>query len=233
MMASDKSTSKADGSAQPRAGLPTHEIIYQKLKQGILFGDFQPGKPVTLQGIADEMNASLTPIRESVRRLIAERALEFHDNRRISVPPMNYERLEEIYTARLALEPELAFRAASHAEPKSISKLEEIDAGVDQAILDGDTQAYLKHNFEFHRTLYTLKPSQILLPIVDSLWLQFAPSLRVVCARYGTSGLSDEHKTVVAALKAGDAEAVRTAIYDDISQGKRLIEEEMGGSDGS
>ena len=103
-----------------------------------------------------------------------------------------------------------------------------IDANLDQAILDGETHAYLKHNFEFHRALYTLWPSQILMPIVDSLWLQFAPSLRVVCARYGTSGLSDEHKVIVAALKAGDQDAVREAVHADISQGKRLIEEEMG-----
>ncbi len=102
----------ADGVAV--AGLPAHELAYRDLRQRILYGEFKPGRPVTLQGIADELGVSLTPIRESVRRLIAERALELHGNRRISVPQMTHSRLEEIYTVRSKLESELAYRATKH-----------------------------------------------------------------------------------------------------------------------
>ncbi len=209
------------------AGLPAHELAYRELKQRILYGEFKPGRPVTLQGIAGELDMSLTPIRESVRRLIAERALEFHGNRRISLPQMTHARLEEIYTVRSKLEPELAFRATVHMTIADIARLEAIDDELDQAIAYGDAGAYLKHNFRFHRALYSRANSQVLLPIVESLWLQFGPSLRVVCGRYGTSGLSDQHKETIRALRSANAGAVREAILHDIAQGSKFITDDL------
>ena len=76
----------ADASvSSTNVGIPAHEAIYQNLRQRILFGEFKPGKSVTLQGMADSFGVSLTPIRESLRRLTTERVLEFRGNRRISV----------------------------------------------------------------------------------------------------------------------------------------------------
>ena len=88
-----------------------HERVYQQLRERILFGGIQPGRPVTLRGLADELQVSPMPVRESVRRLIAEGALDMHDNRRVSVPDMTREKFAEIIFARNALEPELAVRA--------------------------------------------------------------------------------------------------------------------------
>lgn len=222
-----ESSRTASSSAPSKAGKPAHEIAYQEIKKRILYGEFSPGRPVTLQGIADDLKLSLTPIRESVRRLIAERALEFHGNRRISVPEMSYERLEEIYAIRLLLEPELAFRAAGHTTSKKTDELEEIDSRLDDAIAAGDVRKYLEYNFQFHETLYNLKHSEVFFPVVESLWLQFGPSLRVVSGRYGASGFSDQHKRVISGLRNNDPEAVRMAVREDIDQGLKLITEKL------
>ncbi len=209
--------------ASVRVGVPAHEMVYQKLRQGILYGELKPGKSVTLQGIADELGVSLTPIRESVRRLIAERALEFHGNRRITVPAMTAARLEEIYIARLDLEGELVDRAAHSLSEEKITELEHIDRQLDVAISEGDVVNYLKCNFAFHHGLYNARHSEILLPMVETLWLQLGPSLRVVCGRYGTSDLGDLHKTAIAAMRDKDPLALRQAIEEDIMQGRQII----------
>ncbi len=212
----------------PRSvGIPAHEVIYQKLREKILYGEFKPGRAVTLQGVADSLQVSLTPIRESVRRLIAERALEFHGNRRISVPKMTEGRLEEIYTARLSLEGELVKRAVNGMTEEKLTVLEDIDYQLDLAISEGDTLDYLKFNFLFHHQLYQMQHSEIILPIVETLWLQLGPSLRVVCGRYGTSGLSDQHKKAIQALRDKDPLAAQKAILDDILQGRQIIFEEL------
>jgi len=202
-------------------------MIYQQLRDKVLYGEFKPGKAVTLQGIANEMQASLTPIRESVRKLIAVKALEFHGNRRISVPAMTQSRLEEIFTARLSLEGELVGRAASRVTDQKLAKLQAIDDQLDAAIAEGDTYNYLKYNFRFHHELYKMRQSEIILPMVETLWLQLGPSLRVVCGRYGTSGLSDQHKKTIVALQEKDFQAARDAICNDILQGQQIILEEL------
>ncbi len=227
MAESDKNNDISQAPVPRRVGIPAHEVIYQKLREKILYGEFKPGGAVTLQGVADSLQVSLTPIRESVRRLIAERALEFHGNRRISVPKMTQGRLEEIYTARLNLEGELVKRAVNGITEEKLTALESIDHQLDLAISEGDTFNYLKFNFLFHQQLYRMQHSEIILPIVETLWLQLGPSLRVVCGRYGTSGLSDQHKKAIQALRDKDPLAAQKAILDDILQGRQIIFEEL------
>ncbi|HEY8595923.1 MAG TPA: GntR family transcriptional regulator [Devosiaceae bacterium] len=206
---------------------PTHQAIYGELRERILFGDFEPGGSVTLQGVADELGVSLTPVREAVRRLIAGGALQFHDNRRISLPAMTEPLLEEIYAVRAVTEPELARRAADHATREDVERLVTLDFALDEAIAKGDVKGYLRANYDFHFGLYGLSDSRVFLPIVENLWLQFGPCLRVACHRFGTSGFSDQHKQAIAALRSGDAEAARHAVAEDIEQGHLFVLDDL------
>jgi DNA-binding GntR family transcriptional regulator len=90
---------------------------------------------------------------------------------------------------------------------------------VDRAIRDGDVPGYLAGNHRFHFTLYDCADAGVLLDIAQSLWLRFGPSLRVVCARFGTESLPDRHGEALAAMRAGDAMALGQAIRNDIAQG--------------
>ncbi len=52
---------------------------------------------VTIQGLTDSLGAGMTPVREAIRRLIAEGALEFQGNRRVSVPVLTAENIRRTY----------------------------------------------------------------------------------------------------------------------------------------
>ena len=198
---------------------PTHERVYQSLRDMILFGDLRPGHAVTLQGVADQLGVSMTPAREAVRRLIVEQALQFHGNRRISVPQIDTGRLDELYDIRLLLEPRVAAKALSFDRDSLASRLEKIDVQVDQAIAGGDIKSYLTQNYRFHFELYEAANSAIYLPIVASLWLQVGPFLRVVCGRMGTSSLADHHKSAIDAIRKNDKKRLMDEIRRDLSQG--------------
>lgn len=199
--------------------VPTHEITYCRLRDMILFGQLAPGQPVTIQGLTAMLDAGMTPVREAIRKLTAEGALELQGNRRVSVPQLTASQLDEIAFARLTIEPKLAHMAAKRLETKDINELGQIDADIDLAIAAGDVQRYLLGNYRFHVALYERADAPILLSIVHSLWLRFGPSLRVVCGRYGTSNLPDRHGDALAAMRAGDAEALARALREDIEQG--------------
>lgn len=211
----------------PGVRQPTHLAIYEKLRERILFGDFQPGSSVTLQGVADEFGVSLTPVREAVRRLIAAGALQFHGNRRISLPAMSVPLLEEIYAVRAMLEPELARRAVEGATPADIERLAYLDDMLDHTIRDRDVHGYLRTNHEFHFAIYTLADSEVFLPMVDDLWLRFGPCLRVACAQFAPSGLTDQHKRAIEGLRRGDADLVAAAIAEDIEQGHHFVRNDI------
>lgn len=200
--------------------LPTHERLYRDLRERLLFGKFRPGMSVTLQGIADDHQVSLTPVREAIRRLVAEGALEMHGNRRISVPEMDEARIDELLAIRLMLEPEIASRAI---EMVDVKLLRAVDDQMDKAIHEGSVDNYLKCNFAFHFTLYRASNATIMVSIAESLWLQMAPYMRVVCGRVGTSNLDDQHKRAIAAIEAKDIDALRAAIVEDISSGAAFV----------
>ncbi len=212
-------------SPEARAGT-THERVYRQLRQRILFGGFHPGRPVTLRGLAEELEVSPMPVREAVRRLIAERALELHDNRRVTVPAMTKERFDEIIFARHVLEPELAARALPHFDAARIASLRAIDEDIDLCMSRDDAEGYMRNNHRFHFMIYELAEARTLLALVASIWLQFGPFMRLVYGRFGTANLQDQHLVALDAFERNDAAGLRRAIAEDIGQGMRFIGEE-------
>ncbi|WP_238366765.1 GntR family transcriptional regulator [Mesobacterium pallidum] len=205
------------------AGLPAHEQVYRQLRDMILFGDLAPGQAVTIQGLVEATGAGMTPVREALRRLTAEGALDMAGNRRVSVPVLSAGNLDEMIHARSALDPELARRACLNATPGDIAVLAAEDARLDAAILRGDVSGYLRHNYLFHAELYDLARAPILRDLAMGLWLRFGPSLRVICGRMGTSSLPDQHAAALTALRNGDAEAAAAAIRADVVQGMEQV----------
>lgn len=216
-------------SAPRRAGLPAHEVVYRRLRDMVLFGDMLPGQPVTIQGLVDELGAGMTPVREALRRLTTEGALEALGNRRIAVPVLDRTALEELTLGRLALEPMLAERATMRVGKTDIAALENIDAQLDSAILSGDVQAYLRQNHKFHACLNARAEAPVLAGLVEALWLRFGPSMRVVCGQFGTRNLPDLHKDLITALKTGDGHAAAAAVAQDVRQGAALVTQGLAG----
>ncbi|GGO26485.1 GntR family transcriptional regulator [Gemmobacter aquaticus] len=199
--------------------VPTHEITYLRLRDMVLYGVLAPGQPVTIQGLIRDLDAGMTPVREAIRRLTAEGALVLHDNRRVSVPRMTPALLDQLVHVREAVEPKLAELACPHVTPELLERLIEIDHGIEPAIRDADVQTYLRLNHAFHFALYEAAGATVLEDIARSIWLRFGPSLRVILARYINSGLPDRHAEALDAMRAGDAQALATAIREDIAQG--------------
>lgn len=215
--------------AEPPAGvgLPAHERTYRALRDAVLFGALAPGEPVTIQGLTERLNTGMTPVREALRRLTAEGALQTLGNRRIMVPVLDASAVEELTEARLALEPRLAARAASHADKAGVAALRAIDGRLDHAIARGDVTGYLAENHAFHTQLNALAQAPILTSLVDGLWLRFGPSLRIVCGQVGTRNLPDLHKDLLTALETRDTEAASAAIAGDVAQGMDLIAQNL------
>ena len=210
--------------------LPAHELIYRKLRDMVLFGDLTPGQAVTIQGLTAQMGAGMTPVREAIRRLTSQGALEFQGNRRVCVPLLGSASIGEIIVARQWLDPYLALRACERSTTADVDILTAADRALDGAIERGDLRAYLELNYRFHRHLYKMADAPILADLADGLWLRFGPSMRVVCGRMGTQNLPDKHKETVEAIRAHDAEAAARAIREDVLQGMEQLRQSFEGN---
>ncbi|MEJ8571109.1 GntR family transcriptional regulator [Microbaculum marinum] len=200
-----------------------HERVYRELRSRLIGGRVVPGRAVTLRGLAAELGVSPMPVREAVNRLVAERALVMTPSRRISVPEMTPERFDELITARERLEPEAARRALPHLTRADVGRLGKIDAELEEHLRTGNVEGYVAANHAFHFSIYRGSPSEILVPLIESLWLQFGPFMRIVYGRVGTTWLVDYHEQAMAAILARDDAALADAIRADILDGMRHI----------
>ncbi len=215
-------------SVEPREeSQPIHEWVYQALCNSILAGEFVPGVSVTLRGIAANLDVSPMPVREAIRRLVAEGALEVLSNRRVRVARINQQRFDELFTARIALEPQLAALAMPNITKRDIRWLGKLDADLNRSLVSGEVDTYIDCNRRFHFGIYEKADSPVLLPLVKSLWLQFAPFTRIVFGRVGTDYLQDYHADAILALKQNDAQAFKQAIEQDIREGMQMLSEHI------
>lgn len=202
-----------------------HDRVYAALRDALITGRIPPGRGVSLRSLAAELGVSPMPVRDAVRRLVAERALTINpDNKRLSAPSLTADRLEQLTLARGWIEPELAARAAPKADTDLIRALEAADAGIDAALAVGDVDRYMAANHAFHFLIYRRSGAEVLLSLADSLWLQIGPFMRVVFGRMGTTGLDvDHHSQAIAALRDRDAAAAARAIAADLAIGMEAM----------
>ncbi|MCP5072495.1 MAG: GntR family transcriptional regulator [Rhodobacteraceae bacterium] len=210
-------------SRPPEPTTPAHERVFRHLRSEIMHGEIVPGRALTIRGVATRFDVSMTPAREAVRRLTAEGALTLSKTGRVSTPSLSTERIEELAAIRALLEPELAARAQPRAHMALIERLQNINGTIDQMIAKNDAVGYIRANLEFHRTLYLRAQAPAMLAIVETVWLQMGPSMSALYARLQRPNAAGNHRSAIAALRAGDEPGLKLAIRADVTQGLRML----------
>lgn len=218
---------KPDLSEEPDAP-PLHAGVYRELRQRLITGKLAPGMALSTRGLALQLGVSQMPVRDALSRLAAEGAVAIRSKRRIIVPVMTSERLDEVLRCRLLLEPEAAVQALPRIDAEAVGRLRDIDAALDAALERGDINGYMENNFRFHFAIYRAGGESILSRMIEMLWLQFGPMMREVYGRVGALHVVDQHVRAIDAIERGDAAGLRDAIAGDIGDGVTLFARELG-----
>ena len=202
------------------ARAPLHEGIYQALRARLATGAFAPGESLSLRSLASELGGSVTPVRDAVWRLTAEHALTIGPTRRITVPEMDQAGISELMRARALLEPEAAARALPFITPSHLAAMLNANAAMNAALRHGDIVGYMASNHTFHFALYRACPSDVIVPMIEGIWVRFGPFMRLMFPdAVNEIDLSDRHGDALSAIEAGDEGALRAAIAADVGDG--------------
>ncbi len=198
--------------------------VYTELRRALIGGLFAPGQVLTIRQLADALMTSTMPVREALGRLITEQALEMQANRSIRVPPVTLDRIEDLLRARILIEGEAIALAAPKMTPTRLSSIRAIMAEWEEMRLGGNPETVDREvtlNQAFHFEIYRACGSTVLLPMIESLWLQSGPFTRAAIFAFSEAGAHDAarfHHDIVNALEAADAPAARAALVADISR---------------
>lgn len=205
------------------SGTKLHDEIYFRLQHALIVGELVPGQAFAMRSLAEQFGTSPIPVRDALKRLVAEGVLMMTAGRSVYVPIMDRNRFLEILRVRLMLEPDLALRSTDLITDQQIATMIEMDERMQASVDDDDPRTYLAMNYNFHFILYGATRSTVELPIVRSLWMQAGPFLNFLFRTHGTTRAKNHHAEIIRALRRRDAVAVADAVRADLSDAADVI----------
>ncbi len=207
---------KAPSDAGP-ADTSLRQQVYASLREALTAGRFAPGQKVTFRYVAGVLGVSLTPVREALRRLVAEGAFEMQPNRSVRVPLMTRAKVLELRDMRLALEGLAAGKAALTASREQIAAIRRAAREIVVARGRGDGVTDRQKVREFHFALYAAAGQPTLLRTIEGLWLQTGPYMNLLYPDFVASPRGPAGRLrIIAALQERDAATARHELQEDI-----------------
>ncbi|MCZ0736875.1 GntR family transcriptional regulator [Phreatobacter sp. AB_2022a] len=212
---------------EPAAGGPfppqrRSQEVFARLRQAIVTGELRPNEPLIEADIAERLQVSRTPVRESMQKLSAA-GLIVPRKRGWSVREFSLEDVTMNAEVRSALEGRAAGLAALRATPEDIALLAAIHA--ERLTLDPeDEKARVRTNRAFHDAVITAARNPKLTDAIDATGLFYfnGDVVRMSSAEQMAQGNAD-HALVLEALAAKDPAAAEARMRAHIERTTRII----------
>ena len=199
-------------------------LAYSELRQMILTGALAPGSRISQYELAENMQMSITPLREAIRRLSSEGLITMDTHRDSKVADMSAAEARELLEVRLSLEPSATELAAYRRTDADIAIIRAAAEKLLPVTRVWGEDAIIAHR-DFHRAVYTASHNATLIKLLDDLWDK--------SDRYRRIGLElpsgdeprtidlNQHHQILELVTAGDgpgaAELARTHIANSLT----------------
>src|ERR1700678_2953735 len=114
----------ASDSAIPRQSLTS--AVAEKLRDQIIRGEIPEGAQLRQDAIANQYQVSRIPVREALRQLDAEGLIAIVPNRGAVVPALSPDDVEELFSIRALLEPEVLKLSIPHLTEEDFSEADAV-----------------------------------------------------------------------------------------------------------
>ncbi len=202
--------------AQPAPDPTLSEFAYGRISKALISGRLSPGERLTLRGLSKSLNISSTPIRDAIRQLSAENAIDFAPNRYIRVPVLTGDQLRELRDIRLALEGMAVECGARNADADAGARLRALDGKIRHFRDAGNVAETVASIQEIHFEIYGLSRRAHLIRLIESLWLRTAPYVSLLFPEYSGRERGNLRGMIIEAIAAGDAASARRFLEADV-----------------
>lgn len=195
--------------------------VLGRLRDDLADGVIQPGEVLKQTVIAERYGVSPTPVREALRILEADGTIDYAHHRGATVRQLPVEAVLELYRVRAATEREATRIAVNRMDGEDLLRIERAHDALDRALRDSNRSgaALSELNREFHFEIYR-RCTPAVVEHIESLWARF-PSSATLWGDHSDE-LATEHETIVAAIRAEDADRAGDLMAAHILSASRL-----------
>jgi DNA-binding GntR family transcriptional regulator len=180
--------------------------ICRALRHAIMEQALSPGAKLPEDAIGERFGASRTIVRHALGQLAAEGLVELRRNRGAVVATPTWEEARDIFDIRLGLERLVMSRLAGRLDQKQIAQLEAHVADEERARGENEPLS-IRLATEFHIVLANMTGSTSISRYVSEVSSRFGLILALYSRPHSSECAVSEHRAVIDALIAGDAEA--------------------------
>lgn len=193
------------------------ETLYNRLKERAVNFQIRPGERINEVAVARELDASRTPLREALNRLVSERLVEFRPGQGFFCRELDAQTIFDLYQLRAVIETAAVRRACVRASDAGIVALKRtlLSGGLQTAGLT--IREVTERDEAFHLGLARLSGNDEMADTLGRInerirfvrWVDMA-------RRVGTT--KGEHMAIMTALEARDADRAAAVLQTHIER---------------
>ncbi|MGK0742284.1 GntR family transcriptional regulator [Leucobacter sp. Z1108] len=152
------------------APISKSEQAYRLMRERIESGRYVPGYRLVLAPIAAELDMSVVPVREAIRRLEAEGLVTFETNVGAQVALIKETEYQHTMETLALVEGSATALASPAITADQIARARAINERMRESLTHFDPQRFTELNLEFHSVLFETCPNPHILDLVHRGW---------------------------------------------------------------
>lgn len=205
----------------------TVEQVADALRRRILRGDLPPGTPLREVGLAESMGVARNTVREGIRRLQAERLVDYRIHKGAVVATLTEQDVREIYEIRRYIE----FEALKRCDVDDVRLLTALAESMVGLVPRGDAADIVDADMHFHQALVDCLGNSR----VSAFFASTLAELRIVLCLAETGDASEWvplHLDVCRLLRRGDRDQAIEVLADHFRETEDLLAGTLAAVDG-
>ncbi|HEY3423344.1 MAG TPA: GntR family transcriptional regulator [Negativicutes bacterium] len=207
---------------------PLREVVCETLRAAIVEGVLKPGERLMEIQLAEELGVSRTPVREAIRKLELEGFVVMVPRRGTYVADLSIRDVNEVYEVRTALDILAAGLAAERITEEELEQMERILVQIGKYIEEGNMEAIVDADGQFHDILYQASRNDRLVGIINNLREQLTRFRSISMAYPGRlKNTLEEHSRLVEAIAMRDADLAKRLAAEHMENAEQTLLQDM------
>ena len=203
---------------------------YERLRADVLSGRLAPGQKLGIESLREQYDTGATPVREALNRLAAEGWVLHLEQRGFAVAPVSDDALRELAQTRIWVETLALRKSMERKNPEweerivlGLHRLSKMPRSLSTTRYDENPEWEKLHRV-FHMALIGNCGSRWLIGFCEQLYDQaYRYRQLAVKAAYKSRNELAEHRAIVNAIVAADADAACAALQAHFTKTTRII----------
>jgi DNA-binding GntR family transcriptional regulator len=217
----------ATDSGIPRLSLTS--AVADKLRDQIIRGEIGEGSQLRQDAIASQYRVSRIPVREALRQLEAEGLISIVPNRGAIVPALSPSDIEELFSIRALLEPEVLKLSIPRLTEDDFSEADSVlREYVSELTHEEHVSTWGRLNWQFHSILYSRADQPRFMAIIRNVNNSGERYTRLqLYLTHGIKRANEEHHKILELCRRRDVDAACTFLRQHIQHAGESLKEAL------